>query len=106
MAIDGLKEVQEAVMRIEGGLSTYEKELALMGDDYQEIFRQQLRESQSDRQRSSPPHLDKGHVSAADPTDNGRKRRCVVIYRILPPWHLMNRFYWNPPMRGFSLRAG
>ncbi|MGT5118050.1 phage portal protein, partial [Escherichia coli] len=46
MAIDGLKEVQEAVMRIEGGLSTYEKELALMGDDYQEIFRQQLRESQ------------------------------------------------------------
>lgn len=46
MAIDGLKEVQEAVMRIEGGLSTYEKELALMGDDYQEIFRQQLRETQ------------------------------------------------------------
>lgn len=54
MAIDGLKEVQEAVMRIEGGLSTYEKELALMGDDYQEIFRQQLRESQSDRQRVFP----------------------------------------------------
>ncbi len=28
MAIDGLKEVQESVMRIEAGLSTYEKELA------------------------------------------------------------------------------
>ncbi len=26
MAIDGLKEVQEAVMLIEAGLSTYEKE--------------------------------------------------------------------------------
>ncbi|MCV8015013.1 phage portal protein, partial [Escherichia coli] len=54
MAIDGLKEVQEAVMRIEGGLSTYEKELALMGDDYQEIFRQQLRESQ-ERQAAGLP---------------------------------------------------
>ncbi|STN54854.1 capsid protein of prophage [Escherichia coli] len=38
MAIDGLKEVQESVMRIEAGLSTYEKELALMGEDYQDIF--------------------------------------------------------------------
>lgn len=46
MAIDGLKEVQESVMRIEAGLSTYEKELSLMGEDYQEIFRQQVRESQ------------------------------------------------------------
>ncbi len=45
MAIDGLKEVQESVMRIEAGLSTYEKELALMGEDYQDIFRQQVRES-------------------------------------------------------------
>lgn len=44
MAIDGLKEVQEAVMRIEAGLSTYEKELAIMGEDYQEIFAQQVRE--------------------------------------------------------------
>ena len=26
-------------MRIEAGLSTYEKELALMGEDYQDIFR-------------------------------------------------------------------
>lgn len=46
MAIDGLKEVQESVMLIEGGLSTYEKELAKLGEDYQEIFRQQVRESQ------------------------------------------------------------
>ncbi len=38
MAIDGLKEVQEAVMLIEAGLSTYEKECAKRGDDYQEIF--------------------------------------------------------------------
>ncbi len=30
---------------IDSGLSTYEKELALMGEDYQDIFRQQVRES-------------------------------------------------------------
>lgn len=50
MAIDGLKEVQESVMLIEGGLSTYEKELAKLGEDYQEVFRQQVRES---RERES-----------------------------------------------------
>ncbi len=38
MAIDGLKEVQEAVMLIEAGLSTYEKECAKRGDDYQGNF--------------------------------------------------------------------
>lgn len=54
MAIDGLKEVQEAVMRIEAGLSTYEKELAVMGEDYQEIFRQQVKETQERRAAGLP----------------------------------------------------
>ncbi|EKA6468449.1 phage portal protein [Salmonella enterica] len=54
MAIDGLKEVQEAVMRIEAGLSTYEKELAIMGEDYQDIFRQQVRESEERRSAGLP----------------------------------------------------
>lgn len=49
MAIDGLKEVQESVMLIEVGLSTYEKELAKLGEDYQELFRQQVRESEERR---------------------------------------------------------
>lgn len=49
MAIDGLKEVQESVMLIEAGLSTYEKECAKLGEDYQEIFRQQVREAQERR---------------------------------------------------------
>ncbi|WP_405000287.1 hypothetical protein [Escherichia coli] len=49
MAIDGLKEVQEAVMLIEAGLSTYEKECAKRGDDYQEIFAQQVRETMERR---------------------------------------------------------
>lgn len=55
MAIDGLKEVQESVMRIEAGLSTYEKELALMGEDYQDIFRQQVRESAEREKPDSRP---------------------------------------------------
>lgn len=46
LAIDGLKEVKEAILRIEGRLSTYEDELALMGKDYQEVFEQQYRELQ------------------------------------------------------------
>ena len=43
--IDGLKGVKEAIEKISAGLSTYEKELGNMGEDYQEIFAQQHRES-------------------------------------------------------------
>ena len=55
LAIDGLKEVKEAVLRIESGLSTYEKEAALMGEDYQELFAQQVRESEERRAAGLPP---------------------------------------------------
>jgi lambda family phage portal protein len=55
MAIDGLKEVQEAVMLIEAGLSTYEKECAKRGDDYQEIFSQQVRETMERRSAGLKP---------------------------------------------------
>lgn len=55
LAIDGLKEVKEAVMRIESGLSSYEKELAQMGEDYQEIFAQQVREQQERKDAGLPP---------------------------------------------------
>lgn len=55
LAIDGLKEVKEAVLRIESGLSTYEKELAQMGEDYQETFAQQVREQQERREAGLPP---------------------------------------------------
>lgn len=55
MAIDGLKEVQEAVMLIEAGLSTYEKECAKRGDDYQEIFAQQVCETMERRAAGLKP---------------------------------------------------
>lgn len=42
--IDELKETQAAVLRIASGLSTYEKELGKLGEDYREIFTQRARE--------------------------------------------------------------
>ncbi len=54
MAIDGLKEVKEAVLRIESGLSTYEREAGLMGEDYQELFAQQVREMEERREAGLP----------------------------------------------------
>lgn len=43
--IDELKETQAAVMRINSGLSTYEKECARLGEDYRRVFRQRSREN-------------------------------------------------------------
>lgn len=54
LAIDGLKEVKEAVLRIESGLSSYEKEFALMGEDYQETFAQQVREMKERKEAGLP----------------------------------------------------
>ncbi|KAB8307252.1 phage portal protein [Erwinia endophytica] len=55
MAIDGLKEVQEAVMLIEAGLSTYEIECAKRGHDYRDIFAQQVRETMERRAAGLQP---------------------------------------------------
>jgi lambda family phage portal protein len=57
MAIDGLKEVQESVMLIEAGLSTFEKECGKLGEDYQDIFRQQVREAQERREAGLTPPM-------------------------------------------------
>ena len=54
LQIDGLKEVKESVLRIESGLSTYEKELANMGEDYQETFGQQVREMKERKEAGLP----------------------------------------------------
>lgn len=42
--IDEMKETQAALLRIKGGLSTWEKECARMGDDWREVFEQRQRE--------------------------------------------------------------
>lgn len=43
--IDELKETQSALLRIKGGLSTYEIEAARLGLDFRRIFRQRAREN-------------------------------------------------------------
>lgn len=55
LSIDGLKEIQESILRIESGLSTYEKECANMGEDYQEVFSQQVREVEERKAAGLPP---------------------------------------------------
>jgi len=42
--IDELKETQAAILRINSGLSTYEKEIARLGEDFREVFQQRARE--------------------------------------------------------------
>lgn len=42
--VDQLKETQAAILRINSGLSTYEKEIARLGDDFREVFAQRARE--------------------------------------------------------------
>ncbi|WP_020472445.1 phage portal protein [Zavarzinella formosa] len=44
-SIDPVKDVTAAQMRIEAGLSTYERECGEMGEDYEEVFEQQAREA-------------------------------------------------------------
>ena len=42
--IDELKETEAAILRINNGLSTYEKEAARLGEDFRELFAQRARE--------------------------------------------------------------
>lgn len=42
-------------MNVANGLSSYEKELAKMGEDYQEIFNQQVREMKERNEAGLPP---------------------------------------------------
>ncbi len=96
MAIDGLKEVQEAVMLIEAGLSTYEKECAKRGDDYQEIFAQQVRETMERRAAGlKPPAWRLRHLNPG--CDNQQRRRRVTAeLRNLP--HIASMAFNEPLM--------
>lgn len=96
MAIDGLKEVQEAVMLIEAGLSTYEKECAKRGDDYQEIFAQQVRETMERRAAGlKPPARRLRHLNP-DCDNQQRRRRVTAELRNLP--HIASMAFNEPLM--------
>ncbi|KJZ03280.1 phage portal protein [Pseudoalteromonas piscicida] len=77
LSIDGLKEVKEAILRIESGLSTYEKELALMGEDYQEVFEQQAREIQERKAKGLPPPSWM-QVMAFDPSNDSGEQQSAA----------------------------
>ena len=75
--IDELKETQAAVLRIASGLSTYEKELAKLGEDYREVFEQRLREQNLIEDKklvftlsTSKPGTQKATDSKAKETEN------------------------------------
>ncbi len=76
IAIDGLKEVKEAILRIEAGLSTYEKEMAVMGEDYQEVFEQQVREMEERRDKGLPlPSWASTQTLAPDETESEKEAK-------------------------------
>lgn len=96
MAIDGLKEVQEAVMLIEAGLSTYEKECAKRGDDYQEIFAQQVRETMERRAAGLKPPAQAAAALNPDCDNQQRRRRVTAELRNLP--HIASMAFNEPLM--------
>lgn len=80
--IDEKKETEAAILRIKNGLSTYEKEIARLGDDWRDVFEQRAREEKiiEDKELnfSGQPvqedPADKGetpNTSADDNTDGG-----------------------------------
>lgn len=56
--VDELKETQAAMLRIKAGLSTYEKEVAKLGEDYREVFAQRAREEGLAKKFNLPFSLD------------------------------------------------
>lgn len=56
--IDELKETQAAILRIKSGLSTYEKEIGKLGEDYRDVFDQRAREEGILKEKDLPFILD------------------------------------------------
>lgn len=68
--IDEVKETQAAILRINAGLSTYENEAALLGDDFRRIFAQIAREKKMMKELD----LDFSQAQATKPGANDRKK--------------------------------
>lgn len=68
--IDEVKETQAAILRIKAGLSTYENEAALLGDDFRRIFAQIAREKKMMKELD----LDFSDAEATKPGANDRKK--------------------------------
>lgn len=75
--IDEMKETQAALLRIQGGLSTYEKEMARLGEDFRDTFAQLAREKKimvslglEFNTATEKPSVDQGKAKKADPKDD------------------------------------
>lgn len=82
--IDELKETQAAIMRVKGGLSTYEQEIAKLGGDWREVFNQRAREEGIIKEKDLAFSLDaqrEGKRSAqntmSDNGDSGSKAELI-----------------------------
>ncbi len=69
--IDEKKETESAILRIKAGLSTFEKECALLGDDFRKVFRQRARENKLLEKLNLTVNLESSapKAEAADATD-------------------------------------
>lgn len=64
--IDELKETQSALLRIKGGLSTFEAECARLGEDFRKVFRQRAREDKLMRELGITVDLNAQKPQATD----------------------------------------
>lgn len=67
--IDEKKETDAALARIAGGLSTYEKECARLGEDFRSIFEQRAREQKMLERLNLTFSDGSGNATKANPTD-------------------------------------
>lgn len=83
-------------MLIEAGLSTYEKECAKRGDDYQEIFAQQVRETMERRAAGLKPPARAAAALNPGCDNQQRRRRVTAELRNLP--HIASMAFNEPLM--------
>lgn len=81
--IDGLKETQAAVLRINNGLGTHEDELAALGMDWRSVYRQAAREKKMREKLGIEFGADKTsknttNAASGTPTDDGGNPRSEV----------------------------
>ncbi|WP_261890274.1 hypothetical protein [Vibrio cortegadensis] len=104
LSIDGIKEVKESILLIESGLSTYQKELAKMGEDYIEVFEQQMREMKIREEKGLPrPSWLQAEQFAPEqpdePANNGSKMNQIISQFnqcpvLLAPSQLSSFLWW------------
>lgn len=71
--IDEKKETEAALMRIEGGLSTYENEIGRLGSDWRKVIKQRQREEEIISASNLTFGLNKGNMSGNENTKDSKE---------------------------------